>query len=862
LRVSFPKLLTICWIGLLSGALPALGYHPQWRLGSTLQTSTEASDLILHDFNGDGRDDLLIRTPDNKIQLALVEPGGTIGAPVTLYTGTSLGQFILGDFDGNGALDVIAAEAGIDSVVILPFAPDTGFGEPIVTALGVTPNQIAMAHTGEDSHADLVVYSFDLSAVVIFTGKGDGAFDEVQRVTLPFTPYHIQMEVGDFDADGHTDFFMNPYDPLFGYQFFYGRSDGDFDPVSFVATGRPYRTQMIDLDDDGDYDIVSARWFLTESDYSHLVVYLNLGSRNFAAPVNYPLNRNSDPSGPYVRDFAAGDFDGDGALDLVISTSLSIVTMLGNGNGSFRPPRIHDRPTNSAGKLMQLEVLAASEMQFDVGFIELQSAAPMLGFLENLAGRLDISASSTYPVISVGQPTEIRVVLQEPAGVRSFWDFPPPYPTGLVSMIEGESVKASAIPSNRIVEFDFVSGEAGEHPIEFSFAGDDEYHPATTDAPLIQKVVSAETTVVVSSPTEGEAIPYGKAWEVHATVTSPIESSLNGRFWGVLDGNKEEWSRSGPPLSWSFGYLSVGTHDFQAKYEGNATQPPSISRVLTQAVRKANTTLSIEAPAYVRYGASLTVRVNLLYEWSYSSDGETIEILSGTTVVGSVVVTTVPESVSVSLSPRVHYLRARYGGSTNFASSISESRRVEVLADQAVNARAIPAGSGILITASVATQIPTHFVISRRVNGSPWSFFFSSSGPSWVDEPAQPNTVYAYRIEAVQNGIVVGEDSDIATTVTFTNDPLKPGDAIEAQQFEEILSAVNLLRSAAGLAALSLPEVKAGGIVRASTVEAIRSAINEARSALGVVPFAFRDLVAPGQPIRARDIQDLRDAIR
>ncbi|HKR64742.1 MAG TPA: hypothetical protein VJZ00_13500, partial [Thermoanaerobaculia bacterium] len=82
---------------------------------------------------------------------------------------------------------------------------------------------------------------------------------------------------------------------------------------------------------------------------------------------------------------------------------------------------------------------------------------------------------------------------------------------------------------------------------------------------------------------------------------------------------------------------------------------------------------------------------------------------------------------------------------------------------------------------------------------------------------------------------------------------------IRAAHFNEIRDAVNALRAAAGLAPIS---ITFSGAIQAAHVIALRDAINEVRTNRGVPTYTWANAVAAGTPIRAIDIQQLRDAVR
>lgn len=92
---------------------------------------------------------------------------------------------------------------------------------------------------------------------------------------------------------------------------------------------------IADVNHDGNADLI-----YTQSNANTVAVALSRGNGSFATPVTYSV-------GPYPTSIVVGDFNGDGKLDLAITTpgsmnSLSEISVLyGNGDGSFQNPKTY-----------------------------------------------------------------------------------------------------------------------------------------------------------------------------------------------------------------------------------------------------------------------------------------------------------------------------------------------------------------------------------------------------------------------------------------------------------------------------------------------------------------------------------------
>ena len=106
-----------------------------------------------------------------------------------------------------------------------------------------------------------------------------------------------------------------------------GAGDGTFSSITEIPVGgEPHGIEALDVDGDGDLDIVNAN---VGSD--NLALLINNGTGVFGAPTYFDGGVNGEYG------LAAADMNGDGITDLVVGgrNGAEIITMLGNGNGTF-----------------------------------------------------------------------------------------------------------------------------------------------------------------------------------------------------------------------------------------------------------------------------------------------------------------------------------------------------------------------------------------------------------------------------------------------------------------------------------------------------------------------------------------------
>ena len=157
------------------------------------------------------------------------------------------------------------------------------------------------------------------------------------------------------------------------------------------------------------------------------------------------------------------------------------------------------------------------------------------------------------------------------------------------------------------------------------------------------------------------------------------------------------------------------------------------------------------------------------------------------------------------------------------------------------------------------------YEVWRTVNGV-LSFLATATTNSYTDS-VSAGAVHVYKVRAkdVAGRISGFSNSDHSLVVVFADDPLVRGSTdVKATHFNELRTAANQLRVAAGLGNQSWGEaIAAGGFVRASHITELRSALAPALSALGSSAPTYTDPnLAVGDVIKLEHIEELRNAIK
>lgn len=519
-----------------------------------------AYSLVAGDFNGDGKQDIAQLGGDYK-QVSLFFGNGTTlhGAPA--ITGpddpvaTDWTLATSGKYTTSGQSSPLALYT---NYTINTFAVDTmvndgkGNFKPVEALAAGVPSDLEYF---EPLHGDFngdgledIAYANTTGDVLVALSNGDGTFTTPKSIGLgtEVCPEYYAA-TADINGDGKVDIVVpyggdtacgSPSGGASGYWVALGNGDGTFAKPVFTTFGTElYSATLADMNGDGVPDLIlNDVPFINGFGYQVSLLPGN-GDGTFG-------NAITIESSYIISDVAAADINNDGKMDLVLSaqevsgsdiTTGGILTLLGNGDGTFNAPSMvttdnfflglqvadmnndgnqdivatlyqhQDQPVEYYG---MVTLLGYGNGQFSQPYNQLESLESTLPQVGSFYadGAVDVVTSTAYgTALFMGQGGSTLALIPSATSIN-FGDSETltatvsaalsgrPIGTGSISFYDGTTLLGTSALNGGTAAYSPASLAVGTHTIKAIYSGDSNFNPAISATTItVAAVVPAFT---------------------------------------------------------------------------------------------------------------------------------------------------------------------------------------------------------------------------------------------------------------------------------------------------------------------------------------------------------------------------------
>jgi adhesin/invasin len=322
---------------------------------------------------------------------------------------------------------------------------------------------------------------------------------------------------------------------------------------------------------------------------------------------------------------------------------------------------------------------------------------------------------------------------------------------------------------------------------------------------------------------------------------STKDNSVESVTLTATDANSETGSSSA--ITVNIGPASAATTTIDANPSSMTADGTSTSTIIVQAKDIAGNDLTSS-------GGTVTLSTDLgtIGSAINNNDGTYTATLTAPAEAGAATISGTINSVAITDTASVQFTLASFGSPPGLSATATSTSQVSVS------------------WASVSGA--TSYQIYRGTSISALAFLSSSVSTNYVDSGLSANTTYLYMVRAMDDSVASGFSSiESATTIVFTDPSLSSSVKIKSAHVTELRTAVNAMRSAAGLGATTFTDgtlTAQSTLIKAVHINELRTALDAARSAIGLAALSYTDPTIPANttPIKGAHITELRNGTK
>jgi len=280
-----------------------------------------------------------------------------------------------GYFNGDGFADLASLDGSTFEILI---GKGNGtFAAPVTYAVGTNPVFILQRDLNHDGKRDILVVNHDSDDISVLLGRGDGTFQPQKRMAAGNAP--SSAVTGDFNRDGKVDIAVAS---SAGVSILLGNGDGTFQPQkTYSATGPMTGIVQASVRQDGIECLIGI-----DSASTRFTLLPGVGNGTFGAPVFFPVHR-------VPTAIVAGDFNHDGATDIVLLDDLDLAVFYNQGADHVALASSSTAPKAGQSVTFTAHVTAGfGEMGAPTGKVTFKDGAKFLGNVALQSGAAHITA--------------------------------------------------------------------------------------------------------------------------------------------------------------------------------------------------------------------------------------------------------------------------------------------------------------------------------------------------------------------------------------------------------------------------------------------------------------------------------------